>query len=75
MRFRNTSRRGIALLAVALAGLMAIPAFAQTQAAGTADEWIIRLGDGTDYSRQRMEAGLAAVAPLVPELFVATIRK
>ena len=35
-----------------------------------AAQWVIRLGDGTDYSRQRMEAGLAAVAPLVPELFV-----
>jgi OmpA-OmpF porin, OOP family len=43
MRFRNTSRRGVALLAVALAGSMAIPALAQTQAAGTADEWITRL--------------------------------
>jgi ring-1,2-phenylacetyl-CoA epoxidase subunit PaaC len=35
-----------------------------------AAQWVIRLGDGTDYSRQRMEAGLAAVAPLVPELFL-----
>jgi ring-1,2-phenylacetyl-CoA epoxidase subunit PaaC len=35
-----------------------------------AAQWTIRLGDGTDYSRQRMEAGLAAVAPLVDELFV-----
>ena len=34
-----------------------------------AAQWLIRLGDGTDYSRERMEAGLAAVAPLVPELF------
>jgi ring-1,2-phenylacetyl-CoA epoxidase subunit PaaC len=34
-----------------------------------AAQWVIRLGDGTDYSRQRMEAGLAAVAPLVAELF------
>jgi len=37
-----------------------------------AAEWVIRLGDGTDYSRQRMEAGLAAIAPLVPELFEAS---
>jgi ring-1,2-phenylacetyl-CoA epoxidase subunit PaaC len=37
-----------------------------------AAQWLIRLGDGTDYSRSRMEAGLAAVAPLVPELFEAT---
>jgi ring-1,2-phenylacetyl-CoA epoxidase subunit PaaC len=35
-----------------------------------AAQWVIRLGDGTDYSRQRIEAGLAAVAPLVAELFV-----
>jgi ring-1,2-phenylacetyl-CoA epoxidase subunit PaaC len=35
-----------------------------------AAQWVIRLGDGTEYSRQRMEAGLAAVAPLVAELFV-----
>jgi len=35
-----------------------------------AAQWVIRLGDGTDYSRQRMAAGLAAVAPLVAELFV-----
>jgi ring-1,2-phenylacetyl-CoA epoxidase subunit PaaC len=34
-----------------------------------AAQWVIRLGDGTEYSRARMEAGLAAVAPLVPELF------
>ncbi len=36
-----------------------------------AAQWLIRLGDGTDYSRARMVAGLAAVAPLVPELFEA----
>jgi ring-1,2-phenylacetyl-CoA epoxidase subunit PaaC len=34
-----------------------------------AAQWVIRLGDGTDYSRKRMRAGLAAVVPLVPELF------
>jgi ring-1,2-phenylacetyl-CoA epoxidase subunit PaaC len=37
-----------------------------------AAEWVIRLGDGTDYSRRRMQAGLLAVAPLVPELFEAS---
>jgi ring-1,2-phenylacetyl-CoA epoxidase subunit PaaC len=37
-----------------------------------AAQWVVRLGDGTDYSRERMAAGLAAVAPLVPELFEAT---
>ncbi len=34
-----------------------------------AAQWVVRLGDGTEYSRDRMAAGLAAVAPLVPELF------
>jgi len=34
-----------------------------------AAEWVIRLGDGTEYSRERVHAGLTAVAPLVPELF------
>jgi ring-1,2-phenylacetyl-CoA epoxidase subunit PaaC len=34
-----------------------------------AAQWVIRLGDGTDYSRKQMQAGLAAIAPLVPELF------
>jgi ring-1,2-phenylacetyl-CoA epoxidase subunit PaaC len=37
-----------------------------------AAQWVVRLGDGTDYSRERMAAGLAAVAPLVSELFEAT---
>jgi ring-1,2-phenylacetyl-CoA epoxidase subunit PaaC len=37
-----------------------------------AAQWLVRLGDGTDYSRARMTAGLAAAAPLVPELFTAT---
>jgi ring-1,2-phenylacetyl-CoA epoxidase subunit PaaC len=37
-----------------------------------AAQWVIRLGDGTDYSHERMAAGLATVAPLVPELFEPT---
>jgi ring-1,2-phenylacetyl-CoA epoxidase subunit PaaC len=37
-----------------------------------AAQWVIRLGDGTDYSRGRMQAGLAAVAPLIAELFQPT---
>src|SRR5260370_14548702 len=37
-----------------------------------AAQWLIRLGDGTDYSRDRMMDGLAAVAPLVAELFEPT---
>jgi ring-1,2-phenylacetyl-CoA epoxidase subunit PaaC len=34
-----------------------------------AAQWVIRLGDGTVYSHERMRAGLAATAPLVAELF------
>lgn len=34
--------------------------------------WVLRLGDGTDYSRQRMIAGLAQVWPYVDELFDAS---
>ena len=31
--------------------------------------WVVRLGDGTDVSHQRMQAGLDAVWPLVDEIF------
>jgi ring-1,2-phenylacetyl-CoA epoxidase subunit PaaC len=34
-----------------------------------AGEWVIRLGDGTDESRRRMQEGLDWVARFVPELF------
>jgi ring-1,2-phenylacetyl-CoA epoxidase subunit PaaC len=34
-----------------------------------AARWLVRLGDGTEVSHQRAAAGLAAVWPLVPELF------
>ena len=34
-----------------------------------AAQWVVRLGDGTDVSHARMTAGLAAVWPLVDELF------
>jgi ring-1,2-phenylacetyl-CoA epoxidase subunit PaaC len=37
-----------------------------------AAQWVVRLGDGTEYSHAKMAAGLAAVAPLVPELFEPT---
>lgn len=33
-----------------------------------ATQWVLRLGDGTEGSRARMQAGLAAVAPYVAEL-------
>jgi ring-1,2-phenylacetyl-CoA epoxidase subunit PaaC len=53
------------LAAVAAAGVKEV-----TYHRDYAAQWVIRLGDGTDYSRERMEAGLAVVAPLVAELFV-----
>jgi ring-1,2-phenylacetyl-CoA epoxidase subunit PaaC len=34
-----------------------------------AAQWVVRLGDGTGLSHARMQAGLAAVWPLVDELF------
>ena len=34
-----------------------------------AAQWVVRLGDGTDVSRDRMRQGLAAVWPLTEELF------
>jgi ring-1,2-phenylacetyl-CoA epoxidase subunit PaaC len=34
-----------------------------------AAQWVIRLGDGTDLSRAKMQAALAVVWPLVDELF------
>jgi ring-1,2-phenylacetyl-CoA epoxidase subunit PaaC len=37
-----------------------------------AAQWLIMLGDGTGYSRDRAVAAIAAVAPLVPELFEPT---
>nr|WP_246210995.1 1,2-phenylacetyl-CoA epoxidase subunit PaaC [Phytoactinopolyspora alkaliphila] len=36
-----------------------------------AARWTVRLGDGTDHSRGRMQAGLAVVWPYVDELFAA----
>src|SRR5215469_11685656 len=37
-----------------------------------AAQWTVRLAGGTDYSRARIESGLAAVAPLTAELFAVT---
>jgi ring-1,2-phenylacetyl-CoA epoxidase subunit PaaC len=34
-----------------------------------AAQWAVRLGDGTEYSHERMREGFAAVWPLVDELF------
>lgn len=35
-----------------------------------AAQWVVRLGDGTEYSQQRVLAGLQDVWPLVHELFI-----
>ena len=35
-----------------------------------AAQWVIRLGDGTDFSHQRVQAGLDQIAPFVGELFI-----
>jgi ring-1,2-phenylacetyl-CoA epoxidase subunit PaaC len=55
-----------------LAAVAAIAVRELTYHRDYAAQWLIRLGDGTDYSRARMAAGLAAVAPLAPELFEPT---
>jgi ring-1,2-phenylacetyl-CoA epoxidase subunit PaaC len=34
-----------------------------------ATQWVLRLGDGTDESHRRMQAGLARIEPYVDELF------
>jgi ring-1,2-phenylacetyl-CoA epoxidase subunit PaaC len=34
-----------------------------------AGQWVIRLGDGTELSRERMRRALTVIWPLVPELF------
>ena len=40
-----------------------------------AAQWVIRLGDGTDYSRERMQAGLAAVDAAGARAFRADLRR
>ena len=37
-----------------------------------AAQWVVRLGDGTEVSRARMQAGVAVAWPLVDELFAAS---
>jgi ring-1,2-phenylacetyl-CoA epoxidase subunit PaaC len=43
-----------------------------TYARDHAARWLVRLGDGTEESHRRAEAGVAAVWPLLAELFTAT---
>ncbi|HEY7223960.1 MAG TPA: 1,2-phenylacetyl-CoA epoxidase subunit PaaC [Micromonosporaceae bacterium] len=54
-------------------GLAAIAGKAATELAyhrEYAEGWVLRLGDGTQLSRARMQAGLEAVWPYVEELFL-----
>lgn len=53
-----------ALAAIATKGAKEL-AYHREYAAG----WVVRLGDGTELSHQRMQAGLEAVWPFVDELF------
>ncbi|WP_101783977.1 1,2-phenylacetyl-CoA epoxidase subunit PaaC [Nonomuraea indica] len=62
---RLAGSRDPVLAAVAAKGVKEV-AYHRDYAAG----WVVRLGDGTAYSRERMKEGLAAVWPLVAELFV-----
>jgi ring-1,2-phenylacetyl-CoA epoxidase subunit PaaC len=52
------------LAAVAAKGLKEL-AYHRDHAA----QWVVRLGDGTDESHRRMQAGLARVWPFLDELF------
>ncbi|MET8157676.1 1,2-phenylacetyl-CoA epoxidase subunit PaaC [Sphaerisporangium sp. NPDC005289] len=62
---RLASSRDPVLAAVAAKGVKEV-AYHRDYAAG----WVVRLGDGTPYSRERVTEGLAAVWPDVAELFV-----
>jgi ring-1,2-phenylacetyl-CoA epoxidase subunit PaaC len=61
---RLTASRDPVLAAVAAKGIKEL-AYHRDHAA----QWTLRLAGGTDYSRDRMIAGLAMVWPLVEELF------
>jgi ring-1,2-phenylacetyl-CoA epoxidase subunit PaaC len=61
------SSRDPVLAAVAAKGVKEV-AYHRDYAA----QWLLRLAGGTEYSRGRMVAGLAAVGPLTPELFTCT---
>lgn len=61
-RLRESTDPGLA--AIAERGATEV-AYHREYAAG----WVVRLGDGTELSRQRMQAGLAVIWPYVDELF------
>ena len=64
-----TALRGSADPVLAAVAAKAVPelAYQREYAAG----WVVRLGDGTEFSHVRAQAGLDAVWPFVEELFLA----
>jgi ring-1,2-phenylacetyl-CoA epoxidase subunit PaaC len=63
---RLTTSRDSALAAIAAKGVKEV-----TYHRDYAAQWTVRLGDGTEYSHQRMQAGLDAIWPYVGELLTA----
>lgn len=63
---RLTGSRDPVLAAIAAKGVKEV-----TYHRDYAAQWAVRLGDGTDYSHQRMQSGLDDVWPYVGELFEA----
>jgi ring-1,2-phenylacetyl-CoA epoxidase subunit PaaC len=61
---RLTGSRDPVLAAIAAKGVKEV-----TYHRDYAAQWAVRLGDGTEFSHERMQAGLDAVWPLVDELF------
>jgi ring-1,2-phenylacetyl-CoA epoxidase subunit PaaC len=61
---RLTTSHDTALAAIAAKGVKEV-----TYHRDYAAQWTVRLGDGTEYSHQRMQVGLDAIWPYVGELF------
>jgi ring-1,2-phenylacetyl-CoA epoxidase subunit PaaC len=61
---RLTSSRDPMLAAIAAKGVKEV-----TYHRDYAAQWVVRLGDGTDLSHQRMAAAVSALEPLLGELF------
>ena len=61
---RLTGSRDTVLAALAAKGVKEV-----TYHRDYAAQWLIRLGDGTDFSRERAQAGLTEIWPYVGELF------
>ena len=60
-----TASRDPVLAAVAAKGVKEV-----TYHRDYAAQWLVRLGDGTAFSRRRAQAGLASIWPYVAELFI-----